>query len=186
MSDQMRPDPFGFEVGRGRFEEAGRLLASLPSARRERPVGLVEVEDERITLALMSRNAAGKPDLEMPITGITGTNGKTTTSHLLASMLEAAGTRCGLVGTVEYRLGGEVLRAGRTTPEAADLCPYLRRMRDAGADACVMEVSSHALDLRRQLAVRGEQRDACAATPLQDRERLLSMHDDPHARYPLR
>jgi UDP-N-acetylmuramoyl-L-alanyl-D-glutamate--2,6-diaminopimelate ligase len=141
-------------VGRGRFEEAERLLASLPAARHERPVGLVEVEDERIALALMSRNSAGRPDLEMRITGITGTNGKTTSSHLLASMLEAGGTRCGLVGTVEYRLGGEVLRAGRTTPEAADLCPYLRRMRDAGAGACVMEVSSHALDLRRVEGIR--------------------------------
>ncbi len=141
-------------VGRGRFEEAEKLLASLRGTGRGRPAALVEVEEERIALALMSRNAAGRPDLEMRITGITGTNGKTTTSHLLASMLEAAGIRCGLIGTVEYRIGGEVLRAGRTTPEAADLCPYLRRMRDAGAGACVMEVSSHALDLRRVEGIR--------------------------------
>jgi UDP-N-acetylmuramoyl-L-alanyl-D-glutamate--2,6-diaminopimelate ligase len=129
-------------VGRGRFEEARAILgeAALP---------LIEVEDERIALALIGRNAAGRPDLEMPVTGITGTNGKTTTAYLLTAMWEASGIRCGMLGTIEYRIGAEVTHGERTTPEAPEIQRYLRRMRDAGAGACVMEVSSQGLDLAR-------------------------------------
>jgi UDP-N-acetylmuramoyl-L-alanyl-D-glutamate--2,6-diaminopimelate ligase len=136
-------------VGRGRFADAEKILASLPRGKDGEPVGLIEVDDERMALALMSRNAAGRPDMEMKVIGITGTNGKTTTTHLLAAISEAAGERCGLLGTVEYRIGDDVIPAERTTPEATEIQDYLRRMREAGAAACVMEVSSHALDLRR-------------------------------------
>ena len=81
--------------------------------------------------------------------GITGTNGKTTTSYVLRSMFEAAGIRCGLMGTVVYRIGDRELPATRTTPEAPDVQALMRQMVDAGCGACVMEVSSHALALRR-------------------------------------
>ncbi len=145
-------------VGRGRAAEAFSLLTPHPrgdaAAGPGPEVSVVEVEDERHALALMSRAAYGRPDLEMPVIGITGTNGKTTTAYLLAAIWEAAGVRCGMIGTVEYRLGGEVLPAGRTTPEAPEIHRCLRRMRDGGAGACVMEVSSHALDLRRVTGIR--------------------------------
>src|SRR5260370_31681539 len=85
----------------------------------------------------------------MPVIGITGTNGKTTTAYLLASIFEAAGVRCGLLGTVAYRIGDEVRAATRTTPEAPDVQALLREMVDRGCGACAMEVSSHALSLRR-------------------------------------
>src|SRR3989454_12526722 len=88
----------------------------------------------------------------MQVVGITGTNGKTTIAYLLASMFEAAGIRCGVLGTVAYRLGpGEqdVREAARTTPEAPEVQALLREMVDRGCGACAMEVSSHALSLRR-------------------------------------
>src|SRR5256885_9499701 len=85
----------------------------------------------------------------MQVVGITGTNGKTTTAYLLASIFEAAGIRCGLLGTVAYRIGDVVREATRTTPEAPDVQALLREMVDQGCGACAMEVSSHALSLRR-------------------------------------
>ena len=85
----------------------------------------------------------------MLVVGITGTNGKTTTGYLIREVLEAAGLPCGLIGTVQNRIGSQVHDASRTTPEAADLQRMLREMIDAGGRACAMEVSSHALSLRR-------------------------------------
>ena len=81
----------------------------------------------------------------MQVVGITGTNGKTTTAYLIAAIFEAAGIRCGLLGTVGYRIGDEVREATRTTPEAPDVQALLREMVDRGCGACAMEVSSHAL-----------------------------------------
>jgi len=88
----------------------------------------------------------------MRVVGITGTNGKTTTAYLIAALFEAAGVRCGLLGTVAYRIGpGEdgTREAARTTPEAPDLQALLREMVERGCGACAMEVSSHALSLHR-------------------------------------
>ncbi|WP_345713165.1 UDP-N-acetylmuramoyl-L-alanyl-D-glutamate--2,6-diaminopimelate ligase, partial [Kineococcus glutinatus] len=81
--------------------------------------------------------------------GVTGTNGKTTTAHLLQPLLAAGGRRTGLIGTVEIRVGDERVPSARTTPEAPDLHALFARMRDAGVGACAMEVSSHALRLHR-------------------------------------
>jgi UDP-N-acetylmuramoyl-L-alanyl-D-glutamate--2,6-diaminopimelate ligase len=85
----------------------------------------------------------------MQVVGITGTNGKTTTSYLVNAMFEAAGIKCGLMGTVTYRIGERELAATRTTPEAPEVQALMRQMVTAGCGACVMEVSSHALALRR-------------------------------------
>src|SRR2546422_3308908 len=85
----------------------------------------------------------------MQVVGITGTNGKTTTAHLVASIFDSAGIRCGVVGTVAYRIGDQVREVTRTTPEAPDVQGLLREMVDRGCGACAMEVSSHALSLRR-------------------------------------
>jgi UDP-N-acetylmuramoyl-L-alanyl-D-glutamate--2,6-diaminopimelate ligase len=109
----------------------------------------VVVQDARAALASLSAEFFGHPSRQMRVVGITGTNGKTTTAYLLSSMLESAGLRCGLLGTVVYRLGGREVVATRTTPEAPDLQALLRQMVDGGCRACVMEVSSHALALRR-------------------------------------
>jgi len=107
------------------------------------------VEDARLALALLAAAFHHDPSREMQVIGITGTNGKTTTAYLVASIFEAAGIRCGLLGTVAYRIGDVAREATRTTPEAPDVQALLREMVDRGCGACAMEVSSHALSLHR-------------------------------------
>jgi UDP-N-acetylmuramoyl-L-alanyl-D-glutamate--2,6-diaminopimelate ligase len=107
------------------------------------------VTDARLALAVLSAHYFGHPSRALRLVGTTGTNGKTTTSYLIQAVLEAGGFPCGLIGTVQYAVAGEFVDAPRTTPEAADLQDLLRRMVDAGATACSMEVSSHALALHR-------------------------------------
>jgi UDP-N-acetylmuramoyl-L-alanyl-D-glutamate--2,6-diaminopimelate ligase len=107
------------------------------------------VDDARRALAVLASAFYRHPSREMQVIGITGTNGKTTTAYLLASIFDAANLRSGLLGTVGYRIGAELREAARTTPEAPDLQGMLREMVEAGCRACAMEVSSHALSLRR-------------------------------------
>jgi UDP-N-acetylmuramoyl-L-alanyl-D-glutamate--2,6-diaminopimelate ligase len=109
----------------------------------------VRVPDARLALAALSSVFYGDPSERLLLIGITGTNGKTTTSYLLASVFEAAGMMCGRIGTVGYKVGRKELDAERTTPEAPELQAMLRDMVAQGCRACVMEVSSHALALRR-------------------------------------
>jgi UDP-N-acetylmuramoyl-L-alanyl-D-glutamate--2,6-diaminopimelate ligase len=109
------------------------------------------VGDARLALSLLAATFYRDPSREMRVVGITGTNGKTTTAYLLASIFEAAGVKCGLMGTVAYRIGpddADARPADRTTPEAPDVQKLLREMVDRGCGACAMEVSSHALALR--------------------------------------
>lgn len=119
--------------------------ASAPDIR----VPWVQVADARLALAALSDAFYRHPSRELTLVGITGTNGKTTTAYLLTSIFEAAGIRCGRVGTVGYRIGNREFDAARTTPEAPELQRMLRDMVAQGCGACVMEVSSHALALRR-------------------------------------
>jgi UDP-N-acetylmuramoyl-L-alanyl-D-glutamate--2,6-diaminopimelate ligase len=107
------------------------------------------VGDARTALAVLAVAFYRDPSGDMQVIGITGTNGKTTTAYLLASIFDAAGTRCGILGTVAYRIGDEQREATRTTPEAPDVQALLREMVDRGCGACAMEVSSHALSLHR-------------------------------------
>jgi UDP-N-acetylmuramoyl-L-alanyl-D-glutamate--2,6-diaminopimelate ligase len=114
----------------------------------------IVVKDARLALARLATELFGHPSREMRVVGITGTNGKTTTSYLVSAMFEAAGIACGLMGTVSYRIGTQSFDATRTTPEAPELQALMRQMVSAGCGACVMEVSSHALALRRADGVR--------------------------------
>jgi UDP-N-acetylmuramoyl-L-alanyl-D-glutamate--2,6-diaminopimelate ligase len=109
----------------------------------------VVVKDARLALAVLAAEFVGHPSRQMQVVGITGTNGKTTTSYLVASIFESAGIPCGLLGTVTYRIGARSVEATRTTPEAPELQEFMRQMVSAGCGACAMEVSSHALKLRR-------------------------------------
>jgi UDP-N-acetylmuramoyl-L-alanyl-D-glutamate--2,6-diaminopimelate ligase len=105
--------------------------------------------DPRRALACLAAAFWGHPSREMRVVGITGTNGKTTTAYLVASIFEAAGVPCGLIGTVGYRIRDEQRAADRTTPEAPEVQALLREMVNQGCGACAMEVSSHALALGR-------------------------------------
>ena len=109
----------------------------------------ITVRDARLALALLADRFFDHPSRRMPVIGVTGTNGKTTTSYLLASILDAAGLRAGMLGTVAYRIGGEDREASRTTPEAPDVQQLLSEMLQRGCKSAVMEVSSHALSLKR-------------------------------------
>jgi UDP-N-acetylmuramoyl-L-alanyl-D-glutamate--2,6-diaminopimelate ligase len=129
------------------------VLSSRPAPARPR-AAWVQAPDDRLALALMARNYYGKPDERMTMIGVTGTNGKTTITSLLESVLREAGLRPCLIGTVLYRYEREVVRATHTTPESLDLMRLLDRFATAGARSCAMEVSSHALALRRVAGIR--------------------------------
>lgn len=109
----------------------------------------VEVEYGREAMAQAARNFFGAPDKRIIITGITGTNGKTTTSYLFDAVLRAAGKITALVGTIEYHVAGEVRKAVNTTPESVDIYRILSELERHGGTHATMEVSSHALALGR-------------------------------------
>ncbi|OPY57713.1 MAG: UDP-N-acetylmuramoyl-L-alanyl-D-glutamate--2,6-diaminopimelate ligase [Pelotomaculum sp. PtaU1.Bin035] len=107
------------------------------------------VPDARRALALLSARFFGDPSAYLTMIGVTGTNGKTTTTNLISAVLSASGQKVGLVGTICNKIGGRVLPVRHTTPESADLQQLLGKMAEEGVDTCVMEVSSHALALNR-------------------------------------
>ena len=116
-------------------------------------VTVIRVEDTRIAMALISCAWYGYPAEKMHVIGITGTKGKTTTTYMIKSILEAAGFRVGLIGTIETIIGDEVIPAEHTTPESIVLQSYFRKMADAGIEIVVMEVSSQALMLHRTAGI---------------------------------
>ena len=135
-----------------RFVEAARRKGAVAVVSEEAPQGegtWVRVDDARAALALLSAAVLGEPARQLDLVGVTGTNGKTTTAYLVDSAVRAAGETCGLLGTIEYRLGDRVAEAVRTTPESSDLQRLFRQMVDAGCSRAVLEVSSHSLALRR-------------------------------------
>src|SRR3954470_13583524 len=123
----------------------------------QRPLGLgvpeVVVPDVREAMSVAAARFYGDPTATLRVAGITGTNGKTTTAFLTRALLEGAGLSCGLLGTVKSVVGGESFPVVRTTPEAFDLHRTFREMLDAGDVACAMEISSHALELKRATGI---------------------------------
>jgi UDP-N-acetylmuramoyl-L-alanyl-D-glutamate--2,6-diaminopimelate ligase len=123
----------------------------------QRPLDLavpqMQVESVRAAMAPAAAAFYGDPTAVLQTVGVTGTNGKTTTAFLVRELLEADGRRTGLLGTVKSVIGGAEREVQRTTPEAIDLQRTFREMLDAGDRACAMEVSSHALELRRADAI---------------------------------
>lgn len=118
-------------------------------------VPYILVEDSRAALADVGDNWFGHPSREMTVIGVTGTNGKTTVTYLIKSILEKKlGAKVGLIGTIRNMIGDTPLETERTTPESFDLHGLLRRMADAGCTHAVMEASSHALFLDRTRRIR--------------------------------
>jgi UDP-N-acetylmuramoyl-L-alanyl-D-glutamate--2,6-diaminopimelate ligase len=109
----------------------------------------IVVPDSRKALATMAANFFGHPSKRMTLVGVTGTNGKTTTTHLVRSILEAAGKKSGMIGTIEYCIGNDVIPATHTTPESLELNELFSSMLAKGCSAVTMEVSSHALHQSR-------------------------------------
>ncbi len=113
----------------------------------------LQVAHGREALATASKNFYDRPDERLVLTGITGTNGKTTSTLLIDSMLRAAGKLTALIGTIEYHLAGKVLPAVNTTPESLDLFRMFHELEELGGTHATLEASSHALDLGRIFAM---------------------------------
>ncbi len=125
------------EKGASVIVSDGELQAAMPC--------LVVTDDVRILLAKMAVRFYGFPSRDLCVTGITGTNGKTTVTYLMESIVAAAGKKAGVIGTISYRYGGHVLRRPNTTPESVETQALLKAMKEAGVAHAIMEVSSHAL-----------------------------------------
>ncbi len=160
-SRQVRPGDL-FAALAGRKSDGHRFVSAAAAAGaaallvekgRVEPVAagpvLLETDDVRDVLGQVADRFYGRPSTEIEIFGVTGTNGKTSTTYLLESFLRAAGKRVGVMGTIDYRWGGQTERAASTTPESTELQRVLRAMADDGVEAAALEVSSHALAQRR-------------------------------------
>ncbi len=140
-SDGNRFIPMAMEKGAAVVVTARRPVENVP---------YVLVENDRLALALLGTTFYGSPAKDMVMIGVTGTNGKTSSTLLLKQVLEKClGAKVGLIGTMENMVGQEVIPTERTTPESLELQSLFARMRDAGCTHCVMEVSSHAVALER-------------------------------------
>ena len=143
----------GERVDGHRFVEqaikAGAVAVVAQATVASGPLPFVQVADSRKALGLLGSRFYGDPSARLKMIGVTGTNGKTTTTYLCKSLLEGIGRRVGLIGTVGYQIGQETFPASHTTPGALDLQALLAKMVEGGLTDAVMEVSSHALALDR-------------------------------------
>lgn len=112
-------------------------------------VTVIKVDNTRIALAKIASNYYGNPSKKLKVIGITGTNGKTTSSYIIRDVLTKTGNKVGLIGTIANYIGDKKFKTERTTPESLELQELFKQMVDEGANYCVMEVSSHALALDR-------------------------------------
>ncbi|HKN86931.1 MAG TPA: UDP-N-acetylmuramoyl-L-alanyl-D-glutamate--2,6-diaminopimelate ligase [Nitrospiraceae bacterium] len=128
---------------------AAALVVQDAAVVRDQPVPTIAVRDSRRALGLLAARLLNDPSMHLRMIGVTGTNGKTTTTYLVKALLESAKRHVGLIGTVSYEIGSERIDASHTTPGAVELQQLLARMVEAGMDAVAMEVSSHALAMER-------------------------------------
>lgn len=134
-------------------EKGAAVLVVMEEVEAPKTVTVIQVEDTRYAMALISAAWYGYPAEQMKVIGITGTKGKTTTTYMVKSILEAAGHKVGLIGTIEAIIGDTHIPASNTTPESITIQKYFRMMVDAGCDAAVMEVSSQGLKLHRTAGI---------------------------------
>lgn len=128
------------------------VVSRLPAHAQSR-VTFIQVADTRVALARVAQRFYRHPDRDMTVVGVTGTNGKTTVTHLIKRFLNGS-ERVGLLGTINYDLGVRTVPSYRTTPESLDIYGMLAQMRDAGCKQAVMEVSSHGIAQQRILGLR--------------------------------
>jgi UDP-N-acetylmuramoyl-L-alanyl-D-glutamate--2,6-diaminopimelate ligase len=134
-------------------ERGARALIVERAGRKFKNVAIVRVPDTKAALSGMAARFYGYPAEGMNLIGITGTNGKTTTSYLLESIWRQAGIRVGLIGTINYRYNGSFFDASLTTPDSSELMRIIREMRDARVTDIILEVSSHSLDQGRTMGL---------------------------------
>lgn len=148
----------GFKSDGHKFIDKARELGAVVIVGEEDRCeeGYIRVSDTRKFLALAAKNFFESCADKMKIVGITGTNGKTTTSYLIKQILELKGHKCGLIGTNQILIADEAVDSERTTPESRELHELFKRMYDAGMEYVVMEVSSHSLDLDRVYGIKFE------------------------------
>ena len=139
----------GHEFAAQTVRQGARAVVVSKEVELQEDVTVIFTEDTRLALACMSAAFFGHPARELTVIGVTGTKGKTTTTYMIRDMLEAAGIRTGLIGTIEVILGDEAFSANNTTPESYTLQSYFRKMADAGLKVVVMEVSSQGVMLHR-------------------------------------
>lgn len=125
------------------------VLVQKPIYIEAKDVTIIQTDDTRLAMAKIANNQYQHPSSNFKLVGVTGTNGKTSITFLLGQILEAYKQKVGIIGTIENRIGNQVLKAERTTPESLDLQRLFRKMADEKVDTAMMEVSSHALELKR-------------------------------------
>jgi UDP-N-acetylmuramoyl-L-alanyl-D-glutamate--2,6-diaminopimelate ligase len=139
-----KSEPFIAEA----LKKGARAIVAERELETEAPC-LISTDDVQALLGKMASRFYGMPSTRLHVAGITGTNGKTTTTFLIESMLKAAGRKGGVIGTISYRYGGLELKADNTTPGATEAHSLLKDMYESGIRFVAMEVSSHALDQKR-------------------------------------
>ncbi|WEV15299.1 UDP-N-acetylmuramoyl-L-alanyl-D-glutamate--2,6-diaminopimelate ligase [Clostridium perfringens D] len=152
----------GFKVDGHSFigdaiKKGAKTLIVQEDVSAQEDITIIKVRDTRKALAIMSSNYFGNPKDKLKIIGITGTNGKTTSAFIIKSILEKAGFMTGLIGTIANYIGNKKVDAVRTTPESYKLHELFKNMVDAGVEYCVMEVSSHSLELDRVYGIQFEE-----------------------------
>lgn len=152
----------GFKVDGHSFvidavKKGAKVLIVQDDVSVQEDITIIKVRDTRKALAIMSSNYFGNPKDKLKIIGITGTNGKTTSAFIIKSILEKAGLMTGLIGTIANYIGNKKVDAVRTTPESYELHELFKNMVDAGVEYCVMEVSSHSLELDRVYGIQFEE-----------------------------
>lgn len=132
------------------IENGARTLVVEEAVSVDTPgITIIRVDNTRIVMAKIATNFYDQPSSKLDLVGVTGTNGKTSITFLLGQILEAYGQKIGIIGTIENRIGETILKSQHTTPESADLQKLLRTMYEEQVSHCLMEVSSHALELHR-------------------------------------
>lgn len=143
----------GHEFAKSAIDNGAKVIITEKKIEVNHGITEVLVEDSRKALAVISSNYYDNPSSKMKIIGVTGTNGKTTTAFMLKSILDKAGHKTGLVGTIANYIGNKVIKTERTTPESFELQKLFKEMVDEEVEYCIMEVSSHSLELNRVYGV---------------------------------
>jgi UDP-N-acetylmuramoyl-L-alanyl-D-glutamate--2,6-diaminopimelate ligase len=126
-----------------------KIINGLSELIDEKNITVIKVKQSRSALSKISSNFFGNPSEKIKVIGVTGTNGKTSITYLLSSILEANNNKCALIGTIQNKISGRVYNTNQTTPESLELQGLFSEMVKEKVDICSMEVSSHSLDLKR-------------------------------------